>query len=252
VIRPTILALSILVLGVCPKSTAEDEQKQIIWMDEAHTRAYFVPEAVLAADPLAVLPLSESQRLDLSGRIKWSQSPNRIPLNPLGVIHDCYPQEGKLRPGSAPNPVTIPELVAKFPVAAIGVVESVVPGWVTISPRVARLAYVRIATPLREEMKKLRPGQRVAALFTGGEIHVRGVRLCSETKPDLYQPARGDRVLLVGVAWPADDRFIDAVYTLPVRDGIIQCEPYPSLRIGCFEAEAAVVRHFHGGLDGGE
>lgn len=220
--------LTALFLGATRQCKAEDYERRILWENAEHTAAAFIPEKVLHEKQLSELPLSENTRPLLEGALYFRRNyPPRIPVsmkeNPCEVLGKADPA------GSYRHAKSLDELIADTPVALVGKVVEIVPGWLTTLAHAGKAVYFVVDTILKAPEEAVKLGDIRAFEKYGGEITLDGVRLCTEAVPGFYSPRLADRILLVGAMFPYDELRLVGT-TFPIEKDLVLIQPYPWVR----------------------
>jgi hypothetical protein len=186
----------------------------ILWADQMHSRALFVP-APLVASGMA-LPVDDSSQSHLDLR--------RIG-EPKGAS-PCDFLEPSMGQGTLSNASDLKNLVISSPVAVVGKILSTEPGWD------ARLRHVvtKVNLEVTHSLKgPLNVGGQVDFLSPGGSMFLADKRVCTSPRKGFYQPRVGDEIVVAAEPSTADSRLLESPYVFPLSRGKIQPEPYPAL-----------------------
>lgn len=218
----------LLVGSVPPCGAEEDYDRRMLWFDKQHTRAMFLPEAVLNENPLEVLSIRSTDREALEWEIAFRRNwPPAIPLGPPGRGSPCsVPSIGPA--GSRTDAADLVGLVRRNELTVVGKVVDLVPGWSVELEITKEALYIVIDTVLEDDTGELKPGDVRTFLEMGGEMNVQGVRLCTDPYRGFYVPRVGDRVLVTGFHWPEEPIFLSGEAFVVERD-VVKPRPYPVL-----------------------
>ena len=221
--KRTLQFLTILLISLLPTATssADTFQKQLLWINQEHTEALFIPVAISRDVGLDELPIDAMDRATLLGDIydKEQGAP-------------CLVRRSRDAHGSARTQLAMSQMFDLPQVVFLGRVIEVVDGWNNWRQVIGRMAYVEITELIRpvELDTRFAPGRTVAVFFEGGETTIAGVELCSEPGTGAHVPSVGDNLLVGGVEWEGDDRHFNAFVKFPVVAGRVLSQPYPELR----------------------
>lgn len=229
-LRASIIAIAISVCVATP-SFADDPYDTIVWANDEHTLAVFIPANVMESTPLDELPLTQAQLKSLNLYLDLYRNPpsNLEWLWPRGIpecMPDGYPPAST---APAPDARSLEMEVLRGEVALIGEVIAVVPGWYALLSHPESLAYIQTSRFLKN------PGcetahQTVAVLSSGARLEVAGVPVCSVPASDLfYQPQPGDQVLITGFPWHSDSTLIAPHKIFRIEHARILPQPYTSI-----------------------
>lgn len=229
----TVLAVLIGAFTVAPGATAggsdlppnvrRELDAQILWADDAHTSAVFIPQQVLQRTPVAELPLDQAARIGLELEI----------ANFKGRGYTCNGGEfGPSEQGSADVTYSFEETLQQYPLAVVGEVVHVVSGWAVASSEAAEAAYVRVDEVLFEEEVGAAPavGTVVGIFRRGGQVVIGDTTLCRDWPQGFYRPFVGDRIALTGYYRTEDPPFFIVAFRFPVVDDQLLAQPYGGLQ----------------------
>jgi len=217
--QATLLATLLLAVLAGPVS-AESFQDQILWMDQEHTEALFVPERVSQDLDLADLPIDIMDQGTLVGDISAKED---------GAA--CIVRRSRDKQGSATVTHDLSDSFDFPPVVFVGRVVEVVEGWNNWRLVVGRMAYVEVEERIKPNIHpRVEPGSVFAIFFEGGETTIAGERLCFDPGTGAHVPAVGDTLLVGGVEWEADERHFNAFVKFPVVAGRVLPQPYAELK----------------------
>jgi hypothetical protein len=186
----------------------------ILWADETHSRALFIPEKLLASKLLLPVELSAQKHLDLRlAEKRQSASP-------------CDSLESSPGQGTLPDAGTFSDLVAASPIALVGKVVSTEPGWDARERHVVTKVNVEVQRPLKGTLKA---GSTIDFLSPGGNMLLAGKSVCTSPRRGFYQPRVGDQIVVSAELSVSDSRLLEAPYVFPLVRGEVQPEPYPAL-----------------------
>jgi hypothetical protein len=233
----TFFRVSLLVVTACScvtmPSRAEDPFRRIIWNDELHTVAAFIPADVMSSMPITQLPLGQREKEALQFKVELYRDPPAPGIGsgwPQG-LPECMPS-GYPLPTTAPDPDawSLEAEIARADVTLIGEVVALVPGWYAPLSTPAAMAYVHVTRVLADVGGRLSPGQLVAVQTPNARLEIDGVVLCSESAAEqFYQPQVGDLILITGYPWPADPDWIHNNKRFQIVNGMIRPQPYPTI-----------------------
>jgi hypothetical protein len=182
---------------------------EILWRDIGHTRPSFLPEAVL----LMTTAVPDDVAAEVRAAVHHAKT--RSQCTPL-LISD----------GGGEGWRSLDQkLQAGFP-TFIGRVIGLVPGWDVYAKQVATLARVEVAEVLVDPKQQLAVGEEVTYLLEGGDLTIKGVRICTERRASLYLPKIGEELVVTAratsftdTANPKHMRLDPRENIYPIRDG---------------------------------
>jgi hypothetical protein len=203
---------------------AEDLATRILWVDQAHMRAIFIPQRVLENIPIDELPLSSFDRHHLREQVENFAKGRR----------GCdYPDQAQEEQGSASKTYLLDELISYYPAAIVGVVQRIEAGWSILNLHAAEVAYVLVEEVVFERQGGRAPekGAVVGAIYPGGSTVVGRTPVCQEREEAYYEPAVGDSVLLVGGLPPEGDslHYVENMSFPISKEGAVFSQPYMNL-----------------------
>ena len=186
----------------------------ILWADETHSRALFIPERLLASKLLLPVDLSTRQHLDLRlAEERQSTSP-------------CDFLEPSMGQGTLPEASPLGDLVAASQIALVGKVVGTEPGWDARERHVVTKVNLKVEHPLKGTLKQ---GSTIDFLSPGGGMHLAGKSICTSPRSGFYQPRKGDWIVVSAEPSTGNSRLLEAPYVFPLIRGKVQPEPYPAL-----------------------
>jgi hypothetical protein len=224
----TILALALLVgpMAVAAQAAPLDNRERedpdslrVLWSKVDPPQVVFVPQDLIGdldlssaeAVDLSHLPLSDSQQYALKFFLLSE------PDGPDGCF--LLPIAGRAQ-AKGFQPVGLKEFLARKPLASIGVVRKIVPGWATGIDMPANLVFVEVQEPLRDVHGIAVSGQFLVFIqVSGAELTISGRRYCSpQLEP--FETKVGSQVVLYGVGWGREpDTVIGGVFE--IRDEMV-------------------------------
>ncbi len=186
----------------------------ILWANQNHSKALFVPEALLASRMMVPVDLSSQKNFDLrlSGESK-STPP-------------CDFLEPSMGQGTLPEASDLKALVNSSRVAVVGKIVSTEPGWDARLKRVVTKVNLEVTHPLKGRLKA---GSKIAFLSPGGSMLLANKRICTLPRRGFYQPRIGDEVVVSAEPSITNPRLLESPYVFPLSGGKVQPEPYPAL-----------------------
>lgn len=110
-------------------------EERILWLDESHQTALFLPESVTSSVGLDELPMKDYQRQILRESIQSFKASGRA---------ICFQEERPAGQGQAPDARSLPELLADQDMALVGEIRALVDGYTPWFHRVVTAAYVEV------------------------------------------------------------------------------------------------------------
>lgn len=201
-------------------------EERILWMDQDHETALFLPERTTFATPTADLPMKDYQRRILDRAIAGFKNRVEGPA--------CFREEAPAGQGASGDARPLPELIAKEDVSLVGEVKALVGGYTPWYHRVVTAAYVEVEEVLHgaDLSDAPRVGDLIAVLYRGGKTTVAGTPLCGEGFEGFDRPFEGQRVVLAGRPWSADRSYFQNGVGFPVRGGEVMPQPLATLSEG--------------------
>jgi hypothetical protein len=186
----------------------------MLWANQTHSKARFIPEALVASRMAVPVDLPSMNHLDLrlTGGLK-----STVPCDFL------EPSRGQ---GTLPDASDLEDLVASSSVAAVGTIVSTEPGWDARLRRVVTKVSLKVEVPLKGA---LLPGSQVDFMSPGGSMLLANTSICTLPRRGFYQPRAGDRILVSAELSAVNLRLLDSPYVFPLKEGAVQPEPYPAL-----------------------
>lgn len=200
---------SLTILASCPMGGG------ILWANQAHSKALYIPEALVASRMILPVDLSSQNHLDL--RLTGTSSKSAPPCDFL---------EQSMGQGTLPDASRLEDLVTSSRVAVVGRIVSTEPGWDARLRRVVTKVDIEVKLPIKGA---LNIGSQVDFLSPGGSMLLAGKSVCTLPRSGFYQPRVGDEVVVSAEPSAADSRLLESPYVFPLREGKIQPEPYPAL-----------------------
>lgn len=208
-----------------PREVLRELEGQVLWADAAHENAVFVPERILRDTPLEGLPLDMVERSVLREEIKKFRDP-RWGHRCSSVGLDASEQ------GEGQEDLTFDEYLRLYPLALVGEVVHIVPGWSAHHLEVAEAAYIRVEEVLwAREPGAAEPGRGsiVGILFPGGRTVAETTRLCKERPEGIFEPLVGDQIVVAGQLLTESPAFFQANARLPLVKGEVLAQPLRAL-----------------------
>lgn len=201
-------------------SRAVPFEQQVLWQDEDHRDALFLPTAVTADADVAKLPLEPSERRFLEYEIRVFKN---------SKDSSCRRKDPP-EPGSAGGK-TIDQLISGADVSFLGTVVATVQGWTPWPSEVTTATYIRVDEIVHGDGVPHGPkvGDVVAIKYFGGKTVVAGTPLCADPIENFPVPAQGDRLLVAGQPWLPDTRFFYDFARFPVVADEVRPEPRADL-----------------------
>lgn len=173
--------------GLCVAALAQGPD-EIVWLDEAKTQAYLIPESAFAK-----LDWSEPAKTDLSGlgmtkeEQEWLRSAVLEKLS-SSLPFECDPAAvGSTVPGPLALAKSLPDFIRADSVnfAAVGRIVRRVPTWAPGSYYPMTRVFVKVEEPLRQPPSgKVEAGTELAFLEYFGDLMIGPARFCIEPEED--------------------------------------------------------------------
>jgi hypothetical protein len=187
----------------------------ILWANETHSRALFVPEALVASSMMIPVDLYSQKHLDL----RRSEEPKNA--------SPCDFLEPSMGQGTLPDASRLEDLVTSSQIAVVGKIVSTEPGWDARLRRVVTKVTLEVERPLKGGLKT---GNKTDFLSPGGSMRLADKRVCTSPRRGFYQPRVGDEIVISAKPSASDSRLLESPYVFPLSGGKVQPEPYPALR----------------------
>ena len=195
--------------------TSCPEEVGILWSDQRHSKALFVPETLLASKMLLPVDLSSQKNLDL-----------RLERGPK-MASRCDFLEPSMGQGTLPDASNLMDLVTSSQAAVVGRIVNTESGWDARMRRVVTKVELEVSLSLKGPFLA---GTKVAFLSPGGSMLLAGKNICTSPRKGFYQPQVGDQIVVSAEPSAANSRLLEYPYVFPLSEGKIQPEPYPALR----------------------
>lgn len=216
-------------LGGAPQE-AQEQSTAVLWNDARRTEAKFVPAILLESltgeidddAGATLLPLTKDQRAILSLTLAGAQSSDREACT-VGVTGDAFTAP------SAPDSLSLDDLVLAAPITLVARVLDVVPGWSTILRSPATLVYVRPEAVIHPQLDVSAIPEIVSYLQQSGTISIAGARLCL-SEPGGHTATVGETVLLIGGGDRHNPAHLDKTLVLSVIEDALVVEGHSVLR----------------------
>lgn len=231
---PTVFLMA-LVLSACLSTSAEtrptiDElqvESRILWSGREKSEPVFLPEALLMSEDVDDLPVDRFAKDVLRRELRK--------FNDERWRGRCNFAEDRLAvQGSDDRTISLGDYLERMPSVVLGTILRVEAGWDFRLSHVAEVAYVRIDEVLAERSESAAPatGSIVGVLFPGGRVFVSGIELCKDRRSGLYQPSRGQTILIGGKVSIDDSVHLRSQIVLPVIGNQVLAQPLPRLDAG--------------------
>jgi hypothetical protein len=212
---------------VDPRPLPENE---IFWEDSGHRSAFFISERLLNEWPWDALAMDPARRKEMEARVSAPLRgtefyyPNRPSRECVTDLHTGIGEPHRQAVGFV-------EFVRQKPVALMGRVLSVIPGWNIPYSYASSMVEVRVEEIFKTQKGWPQVGNRFFYEQKRGTVTVQGHRLCTEAQrgQETYRAAVGDLIFLAGpgryIDYPEDAR-LAAGAIWPVSGNEIEPQPY--------------------------
>jgi hypothetical protein len=199
---------SLSVPNSCPKGGG------ILWANETHSRALFVPEALVSSKMMLPVDVYAQNHLD-----------RRLARESKNAASPCDFLEPSMGQGTLPDASSLEDLVTSSQIAVVGKILNTEPGWDALLGHVATKVNIEVTRSLKGNLKT---GSRVSFLSPGGKFRS-DKRVCTSPRKEFYQPQDGDEIVISAESSTANSQLLESPYVFPLSGGKVQPEPYPDL-----------------------
>ncbi len=198
-----------------------------LWEKADRSVARFVPAKLLEREDWQRLPLGAEGRENL--RVWVEDVPQRRDVTFSGRPPECTYEPSPPPAGSDPDRTSLPGLLNRFPLGVLGEVVATTVGWDLSSKRVVRRVDVVPLEFLRDTTGAGRAGGTLSFLEVGGDMTLRGARICTRPAPGFHRYQVGEELLLLGTPALTEPRLITGQLVFPVDGEEVRSQPYSLL-----------------------